>query len=92
MEKDIDYGMLGLGKYKPIHTDEQPQYECAGSQVPSNDNVNDEHNYAAKEHINLTLINVCGLTSKIETPEFIELLNNNDIFVAIETKLDSCAD
>lgn len=34
------------------------------------------------------MLNVCGLASKTDTPDFIQLINSNDVFIATETKLD----
>ena len=38
--------------------------------------------------LKLSCLNVCGLISKLRFPEFTELINNHDIFVCLESKID----
>ena len=38
--------------------------------------------------MNLTCLNVCGLKSKLLSPEFCELIQNYDIFICTESKID----
>ena len=35
-------------------------------------------------------MNVCGITSKLKIPEFHYFIENNDIIVCAETKIDNC--
>ncbi len=50
--------------------------------------VND-HSYQDNIHpINIAFINVCGLTKKLQYPDFIDYINKYDIVCIAETKLD----
>ena len=52
--------------------------------------TNSDHQYSSLSgNINFKLLNVCGLSSKISNPEFIELINANDFIFLTETKLDN---
>lgn len=41
--------------------------------------------------IKIVSLNVCGLCSKLQTPDFLEFINEHDIVCLTETKTD-CAD
>ena len=53
--------------------------------------LNLDHNYASKNcslsQFKLAFINVCGLSSKIVIPDFIEFIEKYDIVAMAETKL-----
>jgi exonuclease III len=38
--------------------------------------------------LNITYLNVCGISSKLLNPDFETLINNYDILVLVETKTD----
>ena len=43
-----------------------------------------------RENISIQMINVCGLKSKLDIPEFRDTLKAHDISLLCETKLDEC--
>lgn len=48
--------------------------------------MNENKNCSNK--INITFLNVCGLKSKLLCPDFVKLIDNNDISIFVESKLD----
>jgi hypothetical protein len=38
--------------------------------------------------LNITYLNVCGISSKLLNPDFETLINNYDILILVETKTD----
>lgn len=54
-------------------------------------NVNNQRNSLHVSDIKIVSLNVCGLCSKLRTPDFLEFINEHDIVCLTETKTD-CAD
>ena len=46
-----------------------------------------DHPYFTPAVLNITLLNIGGLSNKIEVPEFFNQVTSNDIFAIVETKL-----
>ena len=56
----------------------------------SQDNTSDNrrHSNLNVNKLNITYLNVCGISSKLLNPDFETLINNYDILVLVETKTD----
>lgn len=64
--------------------------------VGQSNNVNNVSDYSNSltspdpTSVKLVCINVCGLTSKLQFPDFIDFINKYDIVCKTETKRDKC--
>ena len=69
-------------------TPDSKNQDCNSDQGSAD--VKSRHNQCHSENtrLNFLSINVCGLISKLNCPEFISLVNNYDIVGLKETKLD----
>lgn len=69
-------------------------YSCSGVDLVASKfkvNVNNQRNSLHLSDIKIVSLNVCGLCSKLQNPDFLELINEHDIVYLTETKTD-CAD
>ena len=55
---------------------------------PVHKSVSHDHTYASNEKYNLFVLNVCGIISRLKTPDFEEHILKYDFVIVTETKCD----
>ena len=75
-------GDTGISERSP---DDSCDFSCSSAN-------NSNFSHSGKPELKLLSLNVCGLASKSQIPEFVELINRYDIIGIQESKTDDCDD